>query len=1816
MTELGVGYLSIVPEMNRVKPMIANAFKQVESTGDSAGQSLGKRLASGMGGVLKKSAVGVGVAAGAALGAGLTKGIGRLNGIEQAEAKLRGLGHSAGAVSGIMSDALASVKGTSFGLEEAATVAASAVAAGVKPGQDLQRTLKLVGDAATIAGTDMSSMGAIFNKVAASNKMQMDVVAQLQDQGVPILQMVAAEMGVTAEEAARMASAGEVSFDVFRNAMERGLGGAALEAGDTVMGAFRNMGAAAGRLGATLAGPFYNQAAGAFTAVTGALDKMDAAAKPLMESFGAYLESTVVPALREFGAAAGEAFGRLEDSGVIEATAGAFKQLGSAAVAVVPPLVEIGSSVAEAAAALGVSSWQVFMAALQGVGAAAEAVAPVLQTIADVMGDHPALVTAAVGAWAGFKTIPGVLEKITSTMTPAIEAVGVMRDQVASYRRAHPEMTRTAIAAKVLTSEAGMLGAAFNRGSEGATRFHLAAGVAKAGAVGLKNAASGLLNLFGGPWGVGMAVAAGAVMAVVNAHQRADRAQREMAKAAHEAADAQRELHKAVAGTTGALSEDGLAAAAELAANELTRFVQTGKQLDGLFATYDGLIDKTGKTGVEILKAQQAADRAAAGYEQLEETCNELGVSMDDVGRIVAEGGPAYDELIAKLRASGDAGNTAADELERVRGVIEDTVEAGRRMSPAFVEASEAVEILADSGGKAEDKLDALRTMMQLLGLAPRDAEQAMMDAAAAAEEIAESAAAAVDASAGLGDQMFDVSGKLDPANANARALSDSLTELSDKMTNAIASGADAGAAFEQITPGLQALQEQFHLTDEQMASLIEQFGLVPEEVSALVKLEGADQSVQDLYAVRAALTDVPPGKAIEVDALTEEATAQLKDMGMTVETLPDGRVRVNAQTEEAKQKLDLFSTAAATLGSMDIRPAAHLEANGLFLTADAARLQLQMIDLSRPTPLANMNISMLSAEQQRALQQVGLLDGQTPTPDAYMEIGALTAEQQLALSQVFQLDQERPTPVADLNNDGISDGCADAHSWLQNLWNTWNNRALSVRMSVSRWLEDHFSTGGRVGGGRVPGYATGGRLPVTGPGTSTTDGILGVDRWGMPTARVDAGEWVINARSSKRWDRLLHAINTNDPRLEAITDVLPAYATGGTVGEKPLGTLAATAGDIATDAAEATTTPAPDTGIGTDPATTGSRDAIVRALAEAQSSHDAGAVYQWGGISRTAADCSGFVGRVAWAAQGQDPDTAGRMGTTSTMLAGQWPGFLRGTKGPFVVGVNSEHMAATVDGIPVESGGDVGGPSVGEGDGAWDPQFTEHWYLDWNAMSPPYSEAPTISSEDISYGADGTTTGTTTTTGVPGTTSTTSTTSGANPQRWSDWVGEQVGEGVKQLAKTTTSSYIADALGVFGISDEMPGYIQAGFQFKEAAKAREEQIRSEAETKAKTASTDTETSATSTDDSTTQTSTPTAPGWVAPASESGDGGAHVYDPSRGADQWRSTVIDALHRVGGDESNTDITIRQIDIESGGDPYARNDWDINAANGDPSVGLLQVIGATFAAHRDPSLPDDRTHPLANIVAALNYVDSRYGGPAQIWPTTAGYGHGGRVTRGKRGGRTLGDDVPAWLSDGEFVVTADAADGNEDVLGALNATGGDLKEAIYQQGPQLVRRLTYRGTHAGLTAGIGAASTGLTALGGAAGTVVPGLAPIAAAGSGLIDAVGDPVADFGAKVASEMAGQVADAGVRMARAGERTVREAAADFTADLPGRDKAMQAINAGRTAAAAAKQTVDEVGGAMRQEVHVHYQVMNMDEAIRRERARAAQHAQMLAGVA
>ena len=112
------------------------------------------------------------------------------------------------------------------------------------------------------------------------------------------------------------------------------------------------------------------------------------------------------------------------------------------------------------------------------------------------------------------------------------------------------------------------------------------------------------------------------------------------------------------------------------------------------------------------------------------------------------------------------------------------------------------------------------------------------------------------------------------------------------------------------------------------------------------------------------------------------------------------------------------------------------------------------------------------------------------------------------------------------------------------------------------------------------------------------------------------------------------------------------------------------------------------------------------------------------------------------------------------------------------------------------------------------------------------------------------------------------------------------------------------------------------------------------------------------------------------------------YRPSAGVEQWRAVAAQALRMTGQySESNLNLLLYQMQTESGGNPNAINNWDINAKRGTPSKGLMQVIDPTFRAYAYPGYDKNIYDPLSNILAAIRYTLSRYGSLANGWK-----GHG--------------------------------------------------------------------------------------------------------------------------------------------------------------------------------------------------------------------------------
>ncbi|MFE9683915.1 transglycosylase SLT domain-containing protein [Streptomyces sp. NPDC006285] len=93
-------------------------------------------------------------------------------------------------------------------------------------------------------------------------------------------------------------------------------------------------------------------------------------------------------------------------------------------------------------------------------------------------------------------------------------------------------------------------------------------------------------------------------------------------------------------------------------------------------------------------------------------------------------------------------------------------------------------------------------------------------------------------------------------------------------------------------------------------------------------------------------------------------------------------------------------------------------------------------------------------------------------------------------------------------------------------------------------------------------------------------------------------------------------------------------------------------------------------------------------------------------------------------------------------------------------------------------------------------------------------------------------------------------------------------------------------------------------------------------------------------------------------------------------DGWIRQSLDIMKKRGIPGTYSGLH-RNIIRESSGNPNAINNWDINAINGVPSIGLLQVIKPTFDAYHVAGTVKSQYNPVANITAAANYAADRYG-----------------------------------------------------------------------------------------------------------------------------------------------------------------------------------------------------------------------------------------------
>lgn len=233
---------------------------------------------------------GAAIATGAIIAGAMTKamvgGFSRLSGIENAEAKMRGLGFASSDVKKVMADASDAVDGTAFSLDEMASSASVAMAAGIKPGAELNKYMKTLKNASAAANVPLGEMGQILNKTITSGRAYTLEINQIADRGLPIWSKLAEAYGVTADEMRKMVSEGEVDSATFLQVVENMSGAVADEMGGTTSSAIRNFGTALSKLGADMLQGLYPVIGPLFNAMKSGVQMLQQLGAPAFEAMG------------------------------------------------------------------------------------------------------------------------------------------------------------------------------------------------------------------------------------------------------------------------------------------------------------------------------------------------------------------------------------------------------------------------------------------------------------------------------------------------------------------------------------------------------------------------------------------------------------------------------------------------------------------------------------------------------------------------------------------------------------------------------------------------------------------------------------------------------------------------------------------------------------------------------------------------------------------------------------------------------------------------------------------------------------------------------------------------------------------------------------------------------------------------------------------------------------------------------------------------------------------------------------------------------------------------------------------------------------------------------------------------------------------------------------------------------------------------------------------------------------------------------------------------------------------------------------------
>ncbi|WP_288617844.1 tape measure protein [uncultured Eubacterium sp.] len=188
-----------------------------------------------------------------------TGGINRAMKIENARFQLGVLLKDSEKVEAVMQNVQTAVDGTAYGMDAAATIASQLAASGMQAGEQMQHSLQAVAGVAAMTNSSYEDIGRIFAQISGQGRLMGNDLLQLSGRGMNAAATLGEALGKTEAEVRDMVSKGQISFQMFSDAMYQAFGEGSKKANESMNGAFANVKSALAKIGADFVSPLVAQ---------------------------------------------------------------------------------------------------------------------------------------------------------------------------------------------------------------------------------------------------------------------------------------------------------------------------------------------------------------------------------------------------------------------------------------------------------------------------------------------------------------------------------------------------------------------------------------------------------------------------------------------------------------------------------------------------------------------------------------------------------------------------------------------------------------------------------------------------------------------------------------------------------------------------------------------------------------------------------------------------------------------------------------------------------------------------------------------------------------------------------------------------------------------------------------------------------------------------------------------------------------------------------------------------------------------------------------------------------------------------------------------------------------------------------------------------------------------------------------------------------------------------------------------------------------------------------------------------------------------